>query len=104
MAVMMVKRGGQPATPRQRNYRYTLHLAIGLCEGPVSHLVAFGPMQLLPPDRLAMNLHKGEPDAAPDPIIEQAMGRGQPTFRGMAYVVLRDFDVTSSAIRAATRL
>ena len=89
------KGGGRP-TPRRRHYRYTLHLAIGLCEGPVSHIGRiWADGHLLDGGTLALQLHKGEADAEPDPLIEAAMGAGNtPAFRGLAYVTLRDFDVS----------
>lgn len=90
-------KGGGSATPRRRSYRYSMHLAIGLCEGPVSHVGRiWADGRLLDNQQLNVTLHHGRQDAAPDPLIEAAMGVGRtPAFRGLAYIVLRDFDLTA---------
>ncbi len=90
------KGGGGSATPRQRNYRYTLHLAVGLCEGPISHIGrVWADGKPLDTTQMNMHLHCGETDASADSLIEGAMGvDATPAFRGLAYVVLRDFDIS----------
>ena len=90
-------KGSDTATPLRRDYRYSLSLAIALCEGPVSHIGrVWADGQLLSPAQLNLTLHSADKHAAPDPIIENHMGVGRtPAFRGLSYVLLRNLDVTA---------
>lgn len=89
-------KGAGPAQPINRSFSYSLDLAIGLCEGPISHIGRiWADGQLLDSAGLHMSLYKGTPSQMPDPLILRDKGEAQtPAFRGLGYLVLRDFDVT----------
>ncbi|NPD15374.1 hypothetical protein HOY34_09200 [Xinfangfangia sp. D13-10-4-6] len=84
--------GGQSVT----QYSYTVSLAIGLCEGEilkVGRIWADG--SEIAPGSLALRVYHGREDQLPDPKIEAVEGAGTvPGFRGLAYVVIEDLDLT----------
>lgn len=94
-------KGGSPSTPRRRDFRYTMHVAIGLCGRQVSHLGrVWADGRLLDKAQLSLSLYHGTATQSPDPLIEADLGAGDtPAFRGLAYVVLRDFDLTAHGNR-----
>ncbi len=80
--------GGPSATARE--YRYSVSVAIALCEGPIAgigRLWADG----RPMDLSATNyrLHPGTEDQPPDPLIA-ALTPDTPAYRGTAYLVFED--------------
>lgn len=91
------KGGGGASSPVQRSFRYSMHLAIGLCEGPISHIGRiWADGRLLDGRKLNMSVHHGHEDAAPDPLIAAAYDAGDaPAFRGLAYIMLRDLDLSA---------
>ena len=90
-------KGGGPTTPRTRRFSYSMDLAIGLCEGPISHIGRiWADGQLLDMTAISMTLYKGDAAQMPDPLIVRQKGADNtPAFRGLAYLVLRGFDVTA---------
>lgn len=90
-------KGGGPRTPRSRRFSYSMDLAIGLCEGPISHIGrVWADGQLLDMTAISMTLYKGDQAQMPDPTIAAQKGADNaPAFRGLAYLVLRGFDVTA---------
>ncbi len=92
------RRGGKGAAGGQSvtEYSYTVSLAIGLCEGEilkVGRIWADGTE--IAPDSLSLRVYHGTDDQLPDPKIEAIEGEGVvPGFRGLAYVVIEDLDVT----------
>ena len=81
-------KGGPSATTR--TYRYSVSLALGLCEGPVAgigRLWADGrPMDL---EGVTWRLMPGGEDQEPDPLIA-ALSPDAPAFRGTAVLVFED--------------
>lgn len=75
-------------------YSYTVSFAVALCEGPVTRIGrvwADGkPLSLAD---LTWRLHKGEGDQNADPLIEAVEG-ATPAYRGVAYVVFEEMDLT----------
>ena len=75
--------------------RYTISLAVALCEGEITGLGriwAFGD-EIARRD-LNLRLYHGTADQAPDPKIEAVEGQGNaPAYRGTAYVVIEDLDL-----------
>ena len=90
-------KGAGPSTPRVRRFSYSMDLAIGLCEGPISHIGRlWADGQLLDMSAINMTLYKGDATQMPDPLIAAQKGADNtPAFRGLAYLVLRGFDVSA---------
>jgi hypothetical protein len=47
-----------------------------------------------PPTAPSWRLHRGDEDAAPDPLIAALEGEAAPAYRGLAYLVFEDLDLT----------
>lgn len=77
-------------------YTYSIDLAIGLCEGNISHVGRiWADGEEIKPKSLNMRVYKGGQQQDPDPVIEADLGVGKtPAFRDTAYVVLENFDLT----------
>ncbi|THD74653.1 host specificity protein [Thalassobius vesicularis] len=88
-------KGGAPA-PSTREFRYTVSLAIALCEGQiegVGRIWADG-SEISPAD-LTMRVYPGDDQQLPDPKMEAIEGAGAvPAYRGTAYVVFEDLDLS----------
>ncbi|KMW56589.1 Gene Transfer Agent host specificity protein [Candidatus Rhodobacter oscarellae] len=86
----------RPATPTTREYSYSISLAVALCEGEISgvnRIWADG--QLIENTSVTMRVYHGTEDQMPDPKIEAVEGSGLvPAYRGLAYVVIEDLDLT----------
>jgi len=82
--------GGSPAvTTTTTTYNYFGNVAVGLCEGPIGHVLrvwADGkPLDLL---GLTYRIYNGEETQAADPLIVAREGTDNtPAYRGLAYVV-----------------
>ena len=88
------KGGGQKVTTT--SYTYTASFAVALCEGPISgigRVWADGkPLDL---SGARWRLYPGDEAQQPDPFIEARMGAGNaPAYRGTAYVVFEELDLT----------
>ena len=87
------KGGGSSASVTE--YSYSVSFAVALCEGEVTRIGrvwANGkPLSL---GGLTWRLHRGGDDQEPDPLIEAAKGT-TPAYRGTAYVVFEDMDVSA---------
>jgi hypothetical protein len=90
-------KGNNSATPTTRAYHYTMSFAIGLCAGPVSHIGRiWADGKLIDRDSLNMRLHPGTDTQLPDPALQAEMGEGRtPAYRGLAYLVFQDVDITA---------
>ncbi|MFP4239995.1 MAG: glycoside hydrolase TIM-barrel-like domain-containing protein [Rhodosalinus sp.] len=87
---------GAPRRPEIRRHSYRVSLAIALCEGVIAGVgrVWADGAEIAPAD-LEMRVHTGARDQMPDPLIEAIEGAGQaPAYRGTAYVVLEDLDLS----------
>lgn len=87
---------GTPKAPKQTTYSYSVSLALALCEGRirrVSRVWADGVE--IAWDSLQIRVHDGADDQLPDALIEAVEGAASaPAYRGTAYVVLEDLDLT----------
>ncbi len=87
---------GFSSGPRTTTLSYKVSLAIALCEGEITsvgRLWADG-VEIAPKD-LNMRVYTGSQNQMPDAKIEAVNGAGlAPAYRGIAYVVLEDLDVT----------
>lgn len=90
---------GQPKTA---NYSYTASFAVALSSRPIArigriwadgNLLRGAAGDLKAPGTL--RLHCGHGDQPPDPLIASAQSGGCPAFRGIAYAVFEDLDLTS---------
>ncbi|MGB0507809.1 MAG: baseplate multidomain protein megatron, partial [Pikeienuella sp.] len=84
------RRGAKGGGQKVNEFRYTISLAVSLCEGVVDRIGRVwvdGVETAL--DDVEFRLHHGGEDQQPDPLIEQIEG-GAPAFRGLAYVVFED--------------
>ncbi len=88
--------GGKGGGPTVRRYSYSVSLAVALCEGEISGVArvwADGVEWSL--NDLPLRVYTGSETQAPDPVIEAVEGVGNaPAFRGVAYVVLEDLDLS----------
>lgn len=95
------RRGGKgapkPPTPKQRNFSYSVSLAIALSEGEITHVGrVWADGSEIAPDSLNMRVYRGTMDQLPDPKMEAVEGAGQvPAYRGTAYVVIEDLDLAT---------
>ena len=94
-------RGGKGAKPKSsvvtETYSYSVSLAVALCEGEilrVGRIWADGNEVVR--DRLSMRVYAGSEGQLPDAKIAAVEGAGlAPAYRGIAYVVFEDLDLTA---------
>ncbi|MEL6994222.1 MAG: glycoside hydrolase TIM-barrel-like domain-containing protein [Pseudomonadota bacterium] len=85
-----------PPTPTTVEYRYSVSLALGLCEGEISHIGRIWADGVEISTRsLNMRAYPGDFEQLPDPKISAVEGASTvPAYRGTAYVVIEDLDLT----------
>lgn len=92
--------GGGKGTSSQTQiteYSYSISLAIALCEGEISRVgrIWADGIEIAPED-VTMRVYTGADDQMPDPKMEAVEGAGLvPAYRGVAYVVFEDLDLSS---------
>ncbi len=91
--------GGGKGTPRRAtttSYAYSISLAIALCEGEITRVGrVWADGVEIAPDDMNLRVYTGTEDQLPDPKITAVEGAGMvPAYRGMAYVVLEDLDLS----------
>lgn len=99
------KSGGGKGKPKTTTYSYSVSLAVALSARPIrsigriwadGKLIRSEDQQWIVP--ATMRLYRGDGDDAPDPLIASAEGMGAtPAYRGMAYVVFEDLDLSDFA-------
>lgn len=101
VTVTQGSRGGgkgnpRPATPDTRAISYSVSLALALCEGEITRVARiWADGTEVAPTSLNMQVYKGARDQLPDPRIEAVEGAGNvPAYRGTAYVVIEDLDIS----------
>ncbi len=84
------------ASVTSREYTYSISLALGLCEGPIGRVGRiWADGQEIDRHRMDLRVYRGTDGQLPDPLIEAAEGAGRvPAFRGIAYVVIENLDLT----------
>ena len=87
---------GAPSRPRVTRYAYSVSVAIALCEGEIARVGRiWADGTEIAPDEIEMRVYTGGEDQLPDPKIEAVEGLGRaPAYRGIAYVVIEDLDLT----------
>jgi hypothetical protein len=85
--------GGGPAV---REYSYSVSIALALCEGRVSRIGrAWADGKPFEIEAANWRLHQGGEGQLPDALIEAIEGPGNaPAYRGTAYLVFEDLDVS----------
>lgn len=88
---------GGPPQPRTNAYRYSVDLAVALCEGEISGVPrVWADGHELAVKDLNMRIYPGTDTQLPDAAIEATEGAGQaPAYRGTAYVVFEDLDLAA---------
>ena len=76
-------------------YSYSVSLAVGLAEGAVTRIGrVWADGKPLDLSGINWRLHNGDETQAPDPLIEMVEGNA-PAYRGTAYIVFEDMDLSS---------
>ncbi|MCA0044708.1 baseplate multidomain protein megatron [Celeribacter litoreus] len=77
-------------------YSYSVSLAVALCEGEISRVGRiWADGNEIDRSTVSMRVYSGSEDQLPDAKIEAVEGVGNvPAYRGMAYVVFEDLDLT----------
>ncbi len=85
--------GGGGVQTTTTNYTYTASLAVAICEGPITELVrAWADSKPLELTAGGYALYPGSEDQLPDTFMASFHPAGQtPAYRGLAYVVIKDF-------------
>ncbi|SDL03948.1 Putative phage tail protein [Meinhardsimonia xiamenensis] len=88
-------KGGGP-TITTTEYSYSASFAIALCEGPITGIGRiWADAEPLDLTGVTWRWYPGDEAQLPDPFIEAKMGAGQtPAYRGTAYVVFEELDLT----------
>ncbi|MGL5009194.1 MAG: baseplate multidomain protein megatron, partial [Paracoccaceae bacterium] len=89
--------GGKGAPkPKVREFGYTVSLAIALCEGEITRIgQVWADGQEIEKDQLALRVYHGSETQLPDPKIAAVEGaENAPAYRGTAYVVIEDLDIS----------
>lgn len=80
---------------KTESYSYSLSFAVALCEGPIDGIGRiWADGALLDTAQAAYRLYPGDEDQAPDALI-QAIEGNAPAYRGTAYLVFEDLDITA---------
>ncbi|MGD9862292.1 MAG: glycoside hydrolase/phage tail family protein [Pseudodonghicola sp.] len=91
-------RGGKGSAPGSRvtEYSYSVSLAVAVCEGEVASIGrVWADGEEVARGDLNMRVYPGSSDQLPDPLIEAIEGAGMvPAYRGTAYVVIEDLDLS----------
>ncbi|MCV6598438.1 MAG: glycoside hydrolase/phage tail family protein [Mangrovicoccus sp.] len=85
-----------PTGSTTTSYIYRVSLAIALCEGEISHVARiWADGEEIADDSLNMRVYRGSDDQQPDAKIAAIEGsENTPAYRGTAYVVFDDLDIT----------
>jgi len=88
-------KGLSPA-PKVETYSYTISLAVALCEGEIARIGRiWADGEEIAPEGLNLRLYTGSEAQLPDPLIVAVEGEDNaPAYRGIAYVVIEDLDIT----------
>lgn len=87
---------GAPSRPKVTSYSYSVSLALALCSGRIGGIgrIWADGVEISPTD-LNLRVYPGDEAQLPDPKIEAVEGAGMaPAYRGIAYVVIEDMDLS----------
>ena len=90
------KGGGGGGEVTTTSYTYSVSFAVGICQGPIQSLGrVWADGKLIDLSKHSYILYYGTETQNPDPFIEGIEGAGNvPAYRGLAYIVFKDFYVT----------
>lgn len=94
----IARSGGKGAPrPKTNSFTYSVSLAIALCEGVITRVGrVWADGNEIEPGSLDLRVYKGTEDQLPDPKIQAVEGvEKAPAFRGMAYVVIENLDLSA---------
>lgn len=88
--------GGKGNRPKTTTYSYSVSLAIALCEGEIAGIGRiWADGTEIAPNKLDLRVYTGSENQMPDPRIEAVEGADMaPAYRGIAYVVIEDLDLS----------
>jgi len=89
-------KGGGRSGPSVTTYSYSVSLAVALCDGEVSHVARiWADGAELSRERVSLRVYPGSEHQVADPKIAAVEGADNaPSYRGTAYVVFEDLDLT----------
>jgi hypothetical protein len=90
-------RGGKGTPqPKVREFGYTVSLALALCEGEITRIGrVWADGQEIEKGQLSLRVYTGSETQMPDPKISAVEGvEKAPAYRGTAYVVIEDLDLS----------
>ncbi len=89
-------KGGPPKAPEVTSYSYCLSMAVALCEGEISRVGRIWADGVeIAQDEIQMRVYTGTEDQLQDPKIAAVEGvENAPAYRGIAYIVLENMDLT----------
>jgi hypothetical protein len=87
---------GGPPKPTTQSYTYSISFAVAICEGEIARVGRIWADGVeLQKDSVTLRVYTGTETQLPDPKIEAVEGAGNaPAYRGIAYVVFEDLDLT----------
>jgi len=90
-------KGGPKVTETDIGYRYSISFAVGLCAGAVTKIGrVWADGNLIDISQFTTRFYPGDDAQTADPLIEETEGAGNtPAYRGLAYVVFEDIDLTN---------
>lgn len=87
---------GAPKSPQVTQFSYSISVAVALSEGPITRIGRiWADGSEISRDSLTLRVYDGSEDQLPDALISAIEGEeAAPAFRGTAYVVIEDMDLT----------
>ena len=88
---------GAPSSPKTESFAYSVSLAVALCEGVILGIGRVWADGIeIDPSTLNLRVYEGTDTQLPDPKISAVEGSGlAPAYRGVAYVVIEDLDLSA---------
>ena len=90
-------KGGPKVTETDIGYTYSISFAVGLCAGVVTKIGrVWADGNLIDISQFTTRFFPGDEAQSFDPLIEEIEGAGNtPAYRGLAYIVFEDMDLTN---------
>jgi hypothetical protein len=90
-------KGGPKVTATEIDYKYSISFAVGLSAGIVSKIGrVWADGNLIDLSKFTTRFHAGDEAQTEDPLILEIEGDGNtPAYRGLAYIVFEDMDLTN---------
>jgi hypothetical protein len=90
-------KGGPKVTETDIGYRYSISFAVGLCAGVVTKIGrVWADGNLIDISQFTTRFYPGDETQTFDPLIKEIEGESNtPAYRGLAYIVFEDMDLTN---------